>query len=403
MTMTADAAVKPRRSVAGRAGDVALTVASIGGVLCIVLVILAVVFHITLIMFKTGSMSPTIPAGSLAVVREIPAAEIKVGDVVTVDRSPALPVTHRVVSIAPAGGDARSIVLRGDANPVNDASPYIVSHVRIVLWSVPQLAYLVTAVSNPIALGAITLGAAGIVTWAFWPRGASAAARKRKRPARHAMTGGALLLALAFLPVFAQASPANAAGTTDVISGEYLTLTSIGDKGQMAHLVPGVVVPWQIGIAANPPDPGVIDVTLTAQGALAQAADGLIVTVSSCATEWIAGACAGGGTVLLGPGAASALIGGSVQLFTMPSDQARWLLVQASLPANPATLPVGSAMLGVQASGSGETVTAGGSVGTVASTGVDLWPPLAAAVASVVLGLVIALAARTLTRREVHA
>ena len=54
-------------------------------------------------MFKTGSMSPTITAGSVALVREIPASEINVGDVVTVDREDALPVTHRVTSIVYPG------------------------------------------------------------------------------------------------------------------------------------------------------------------------------------------------------------------------------------------------------------------------------------------------------------
>lgn len=87
-----------------RVGDALLTLAAIGGLACIVLVLLALFFHITLIMFKTGSMGPTIPAGSLAIVREIPASEIRVGDVVTVDRSQALSITHRVVSIAQDSG-----------------------------------------------------------------------------------------------------------------------------------------------------------------------------------------------------------------------------------------------------------------------------------------------------------
>ncbi len=45
-------------------------------------------------------MEPTIPTGSLAVVHEIPASEIAVGDIVTVDRPGQLPITHRVTSVA---------------------------------------------------------------------------------------------------------------------------------------------------------------------------------------------------------------------------------------------------------------------------------------------------------------
>lgn len=63
-----------------------LTLLSIFGVLCIGAVIAAYFFGINIMMFKTGSMSPDIPAGSVALVREIPAAEAEVGDVVTVER-----------------------------------------------------------------------------------------------------------------------------------------------------------------------------------------------------------------------------------------------------------------------------------------------------------------------------
>ncbi|WP_312170785.1 S26 family signal peptidase, partial [Microbacterium sp.] len=66
--------------------DIALWIAAVAGVVCMVLVILALTANITLIMFRTGSMSPTIPAGSVAVVQRIPASAIEVGDVVTVDR-----------------------------------------------------------------------------------------------------------------------------------------------------------------------------------------------------------------------------------------------------------------------------------------------------------------------------
>ena len=89
-----------KRSGAWRLADAALTLAAIGGVLCIAAVVAATFFDITLIMFKTGSMSPTIPAGSVAVVREIPASEAAVGDVVTVDRTDLLPITHRKIGRA---------------------------------------------------------------------------------------------------------------------------------------------------------------------------------------------------------------------------------------------------------------------------------------------------------------
>ena len=157
-------------SAASRIGNVALTLAAIGGVVCIVLVILSAAFDITLVMFKTGSMTPTIPAGSVAVVREIPAAEVKVGDITTISREGALPVTHRVTSVSAGEGSLRSITMKGDANEADDPVPYVVSTVRLVLFSVPALAQVIVWFSNPYVLGAITLAAAGLVTWAFWAK-----------------------------------------------------------------------------------------------------------------------------------------------------------------------------------------------------------------------------------------
>ena len=150
--------------------NLVLTIGAIGGVLCIIGVILAWAFGISLIMFRTGSMSPTISTGSVAVVREIPASEIKIGDVVTVDRPNLLPVTHRVREIAQGPGDTRIIVLRGDANASDDPAPYTVDKVRRVIYSIPGLAKVIVWFGNPFVLGGITIGAAVLVLWAFWPR-----------------------------------------------------------------------------------------------------------------------------------------------------------------------------------------------------------------------------------------
>ncbi|WP_247604073.1 hypothetical protein [Gordonia paraffinivorans] len=89
------------------------------GVLCIVLTVVAFVGNYSIILFKTGSMDPTIPQGSAAVVHEIPAAQVKVGDIVTVDRGPGLkPITHRAISVTPIGGGRVEIEMQGDANPI---------------------------------------------------------------------------------------------------------------------------------------------------------------------------------------------------------------------------------------------------------------------------------------------
>lgn len=150
-----------------------LNVAAAAGSICILLTLAALFFNITLIMFKTGSMSPGIPAGSLAVVREVPAGEVAVGDVVTVDRPGKLPVTHRITATTPGSGGTTVLTLKGDANAVEDPEPYTVATVREVLWSVPGLARVVALFSQPLVLAAGTLAVAGFVTWILWPRNPS--------------------------------------------------------------------------------------------------------------------------------------------------------------------------------------------------------------------------------------
>src|SRR5690606_8681916 len=132
-------------------------------------VLAAFLFDISVVLFRTGSMSPTIPAGSAALVREVPVDEVEVGDVVTVERDAALPITHRIVRIETRDG-ARELVLRGDANDADDPIPYRVSTVRVVLGSVPGIAPVIPAMGSPVVLGPLTLAATGLVFWAFWPR-----------------------------------------------------------------------------------------------------------------------------------------------------------------------------------------------------------------------------------------
>lgn len=161
---------RPRRGLLGHLLNGILNLAAVGGALCIALVILAVVFDISLILFRTGSMTPAIPQGSLAVVKEIPASEIEIGDVVTVDRADALPVTHRVTSVTDLPDDQRQITMKGDANDAADPAPYTVTEVREVLFSLPGLAKPVAALNSPYVLGGVTLAVSALVVWALWPR-----------------------------------------------------------------------------------------------------------------------------------------------------------------------------------------------------------------------------------------
>ena len=159
-----------RRSAISVFSDALLSVLAVLGVVCIIAVICAYAFNITLIMFRTGSMTPTIPTSSLAIVQKLPASEVKVGDVTTIDRPGQLPVTHRITAIEPAGDGMYSIRMKGDANDAEDPAPYVVDTVRKVHWSIPGLGYIVAKAQNPKVMAVTTLSMAVLVTWAFWPR-----------------------------------------------------------------------------------------------------------------------------------------------------------------------------------------------------------------------------------------
>jgi signal peptidase I len=120
------------------------------GLLCGSAVAFAVVYAVLLVFgFKpvavySGSMRPTIPVGGLAVDRPIPAAEVRVGDVITFN-DPYIKgrlVTHRIVQIVktPNGPAYRT---KGDANPSRDPwAIRLTGEVGRVSFSVPFAGYV---------------------------------------------------------------------------------------------------------------------------------------------------------------------------------------------------------------------------------------------------------------------
>lgn len=444
------------RSKAGRAiGSTLLNIAALGGFICIILVILAFFFNITLIMFKTGSMSPTIPTGSLAVVREIPASDIAVGDVLTVDRAGKLPVTHRVTSVT-GKGDARTITMRGDANEAEDPSPYTLTEARRVLVSVPGLARVVVWFSNPIVLGGITIAASVLVTWAFWPRedrnsgtsrgnGRSRSAgdggvecrgdgQARARHGAAASDGtkidasriGSATLALLIvgsLAVVAPAAPANAAPpdhgpapastpsatassslprvvlaaeTIEVAQGKYIALISIGDAEAMRSMVPGVPVFWQVGVQVDAPEPGPVTLSLEATGS---ASLGLSADIRACSVKWIGTTCGGVESPVPVQGLVPVDTGPQV-IGVMRDSEERWILVSATVPQ----LNEGTVSLEIRAEGHSDSVAVGpGTIAMIARTGASYPLSMWLAVGAVSVGLLVAGAARLARRSDARA
>ncbi len=94
----------------------------------------------------TSSMEPSLPPGTLIVVKPTPAEDVHVGDVVTHQfRSgdPAV-VSHRVIEITDSSAGGRTFVTQGDNNARPDAE-MVPEQLRGVVWySVPFIGWVST-------------------------------------------------------------------------------------------------------------------------------------------------------------------------------------------------------------------------------------------------------------------
>lgn len=155
---------RPRRS----RRELALNVGAVAGAVCIVAALASMLFGITPLVFRSGSMAPDMPTGSLALARSAAASDIHVGDVVSVDNQAGTRITHRVVGVDLSGEQA-VLTLKGDANPSPDPMPYVVSRADRVLVSIPLLGYVAAWLSSKTAvfLGGLLAGA--LLMLAFGP------------------------------------------------------------------------------------------------------------------------------------------------------------------------------------------------------------------------------------------
>lgn len=245
-----------------RLGDLLLTILAIAGSLCLLFVILSFTLNISIMMFKTGSMSPTIRAGSIALVKEIPASELKVGDVATVQRGhDELPVTHRVTEIKNIADDGTAtFTMKGDGNATPDVESYSASTVQRVFFSAPGLAPLIQKLNSPYVLGILTVGAASLVVWAFWPRDRSDeeqnAQATEQIDSQHSVLLPAVVLAATVTFVPQIQNP-----LVQKIEGEYLRVVSTSTPA-MSTMSPGQSATWSIDVWAEATDEGRIDVEL---------------------------------------------------------------------------------------------------------------------------------------------
>lgn len=153
-----------RRTVAVLA-DGLLWITAIGGAISLILSVAMVATGTSLILYTGGSMAPTIERGAVTVTQQVRADEVRVGDVLTVDRPGQHPISHRVTSVSEIAGTAMSsITMRGDANGRDDDEMYVISTARRHLFTVPISAHtLVAVLASPFTWGLIVTGLVGFL------------------------------------------------------------------------------------------------------------------------------------------------------------------------------------------------------------------------------------------------
>jgi signal peptidase len=136
-------------------------------------------------------MEPTLPPGTLLVVRPIDPAQIRVGDVVTYQLNSGKPavVTHRITAITTTDTGARLFTLKGDNNAIADAGSVQQVQIRGRVWySVPWVGYVNNVVNGQARVWIVPLIAAALFLYAGYAIASGIAASiksRRRRGPRH--------------------------------------------------------------------------------------------------------------------------------------------------------------------------------------------------------------------------
>lgn len=161
--------------------------------LAVVLIVVPKATGSTPLTVLTQSMDPTLPPGTLLVVRPTQADDIRIGDVVTYQITSGQPavISHRVTAVQSSSDGSRTFTLKGDNNALADPAPVTAAQVRGVVWySLPDVglvnqlvngsrSWLVPAIAGVLlAYGAVMI-AIGTVSSA-----------RRRRTRRHSDAAG---------------------------------------------------------------------------------------------------------------------------------------------------------------------------------------------------------------------
>ena len=191
-----EAGTRPRGAVAQllRAVGVGLSV----GILLLVVALAGVLLVVPKatgsvpLTILTQSMEPTLPPGTLIVVRPVDTDALEVGDVATYQiRSgdPAV-ITHRITAISSASDGSRSFTFQGDNNASPDSLPVAPGQIQGEVWySVPLVGWANQAVNGQARGWIIPAAAVALLAYAAVTivTGAVQARRRRRASAAAAV------------------------------------------------------------------------------------------------------------------------------------------------------------------------------------------------------------------------
>lgn len=242
---------RPRRL----AREAALTVGAALGVLCVLTAVAMPLLGMKLLVFQSGSMGPDMDTGAIGITRTVDAADLAVGDVVSVTTSEGTRVTHRVTGIVP-DGDQVLLELQGDANANPDREQYPVMQVDRVVAHVNKVGYIVDALASPYAVFLAGAAAAGLIVLTFRRKDGTTGPSEPTEPAEPTestapvesigATGGSRHAVLAGAGV--AVAVAGVAGVAAVGGGAWVpTLAAFSDTAQVQAATSSMTLPAPSG------------------------------------------------------------------------------------------------------------------------------------------------------------
>lgn len=166
---------------------------AITSILVVIVIILALLlagvrlFGFQVFTVLSGSMEPVYHTGSLIYVKEVDYRDLGEGDVITFMLNEDTVATHRIVGVVPDENDPSVVRYRtkGDANDAEDGS--LVHYKNVIgspVFTIPKLGYVANYIQNPPGTYIAMSGGAILMILVFLPDLLGSDEEEEKKPAR---------------------------------------------------------------------------------------------------------------------------------------------------------------------------------------------------------------------------